>query len=145
MPENAAIWVLCVVIMGVTVISMRAIGRRIDRVVADLPRGNDLDTTDPVLKDLAQRIESVERRMETLHEESLRYLKKGSSALQRAKRLSADVEEEEEEEATPEEVEALQEQLNLAPTVASQPAVPNNAARPNLAHKLRRKGLMAHG
>ena len=70
--------------------------------------------------DVLERVEKLERRIDTVHEDVLRNLAKSNTRLRRARQLAGEDEEEEMEEATPEQLE--QAALELTP----QPAAPDN-------------------
>ena len=89
--------VVIVVATGVIVVlgylAVRSLGDQMRGAVAQMQQNVDLDTTsisaeDP--SDLRATVESLSMRFEQLHEECLRYVRKGSSSLQRARRLNGD-------------------------------------------------------
>lgn len=82
-----------VVLVVLGYLAVKSLGVQMREAVAQLQQNNDLETTSTSAeepKDLRATVESLALRFETLHEECLRYVRKGSSSLQRAKRLNND-------------------------------------------------------
>lgn len=105
-------------------------------ILRDIAHTTATDSGNPTDPDVVARMEALERRMEALQDEALTYLRRGSTALARAKKLRGEDDDDDDEptELTPEQI-AERDQMRLslegAPTAAP-------AADPVMAHRLRR-------
>jgi len=131
-----------------TVVAVLAIGsivsvtlrKQMQAALSALTANNDITTTSHMEEGLVQRMESIERRMEEVHADSMRYLKKASTMEARARKMSGSDELEDEDEASPEEAMALRDSI-----AQPQPENASNGAQPvyrpksdSVAYKLRR-------